>query len=180
MQSIEFRTDQRGNLFYAVGKQGEKRFTKFCTGIIRVVLDTVKDNFPECFARLSMLYQKREKSERDFMMAQRFIRCNFGKEDHLSPDLEFGQLNFEEVSCPLRGGFCEDEGVICKPKGLYHLSEQERAVASLYVKGFTFKAIACMLHKNESTVKTQLWNIKNKLGVKSCREIITVLRIGGV
>ena len=180
MEAIEFRSDQRGNLFYAVGNQGERRLTKFCVGVIRQVLVAVRENFPECFARLSTLYQKREKSERDFVMAQRFIRCNFGREDHLSHDLEFGQMNFEEVSCPLRGGFCEDEGVICKPKGLYRLSEQERAVATLYVKGYTFKAIASMLRKNESTVKSQLWNIKKKLGVKSCREIITVLRLGGV
>ena len=70
----------------------------------------------------------------------------------------------------------QDEGLICKPKGSVELSQVERNVAKLYVEGYTFKEIASILKKNPSTVKTQLWNIKNKLGVKNCRGIIKVIR----
>ena len=106
----------------------------------------------------------------------RFIRCNFGADDRLSSDIIDDCLNFEEVKCPLRGKFCKDEGLICKPKGSVELSQVERNVAKLYVEGYTFKEIAAILKKNPSTVKTQLWNIKNKLGVKNCRGIIKVIR----
>ena len=86
--------------------------------------------------------------------------------------------DFEEVRCPLRG-ICKDEHVICKPKSLVHLSKGEQEVVKLYLNGCTLDYISQQLHKNRSTVKTQLLRVRDKLGVKNCREIIRVMRLGG-
>lgn len=180
MERVEFRTTPQGVVYYTEGDNAEKRLTKFSTALINRVLETIRDRFPECYARLAVLYGKEEKSERPFVMADRFIRCNFGSEDHLTPDIEGGIFNFEEIKCPLRGGFCPDEGVICKPKGVVNLSHIEQQTVKLYINGYTFKEIAGILHKNPSTVKTQLWKIKKKLGVRNCREIIKILRLGNM
>lgn len=176
MEGLEFRTAADGSVYYSLGDSSEKRLTKFSVEIVNYVLELVKLRFPKTFLRLQMLSEDIDPSERKFYMADRFIRCNFGADDRLSFDITDGILNFEEVKCPLRGKFCKDEGVICKPKGLVELSKTEKHTVELYVEGYTFKEIAGILKKNPSTVKTQLWNIRNKLGVKNCRGIIKVLR----
>jgi DNA-binding CsgD family transcriptional regulator len=177
---IEFRTNSRGEVFYE-GKDGEShRLTKFSTDVVNQVNSVVKDRFPSSYARLATLYAKADPSEREYLMVERFIRCNFGADDHLSHDIEDETFNFEEVKCPLRGRFCPDEGVICKPQSIYRLGKEEKAAAQLYVRGFNFKEIASRLNKSPSTIKVQLFRIKNKLGVKNCREIIKILRLSNI
>lgn len=176
MEELEFRTDAKGTVFYEEGMVREKRLTKFSTEIIEYVLALIKKRFPESYSRLAILYEKEEPTEKRYIMAERFIRCNFGADDHLTPDIQNTILNFEEVRCPLRG-MCKEEGIICKPKGLVSLSAKEKETAKLYIEGLTFKEIAEILRKNPSTIKNQLWKIKKKLGVTNCREIIKVMRL---
>ena len=175
MGSIEFRNDQRGNVYYQEDEQPEKRFTKFNSEIIDFILKEVSQRFPPCYARLIELYRSAAPTERKFIMAVRFIKCNFGADDYLTMDIEDKEFNFEEVKCPLRG-FCQDEGIICKPRGLVCLPPEEKKTAKLYIKGYTFREIAQILDKSPATVKVQLCRIKDKLGVKNCREIIKYLR----
>ena len=52
-----------------------------------------------------------------------------------------------------------------------------REIADLYLEGLTFTNIAERLGKNAQTVKVQLRRIKEKCGVKHCRDIIRVLRL---
>ena len=59
------------------------------------------------------------------------------------------------------------------------LSKGEQEVVKLYLNGCTLDYISQQLHKNRSTVKTQLLRVRDKLGVKNCREIIRVMRLGG-
>lgn len=178
MEQLEFRCDSHGVVYFDDGKGESKRFTKFHREIVKVMIEKIKTLYPPCYARLATLYSKVEKSEREFTMVERFIRCNMGNDDSQAVDMEYGDFNLEEVKCPLRGKFCPDEGVICKPQGFFKLSELEKKVAKLYVRGMTFDKIAEQLNINTSTVKTILGRIKNKLGVVNCREIITVLRLG--
>ncbi|MCH3994314.1 MAG: LuxR C-terminal-related transcriptional regulator [Prevotella sp.] len=176
MGSIEFRNDQRGNVFYQEEHQPEKHFTKFNKEIIDFILERINQRFPSCYARLISLYRNTPPTERKFFMAIRFIKCNLGSEDFLSFDIEDQEFNFEEVKCPLRG-LCRDEGIICKPRGLVSLPPEEKKTAKLYLKGYTFREIAQRLNKSPATVKVQLCRIKDKLGVKNCREIIKYLRL---
>ena len=70
--------------------------------------------------------------------------------------------------------------MICKPKTLVNLSNGERTVTKLYLNGHSLDDIAEQLGKSKSTIKTQLLRAKKKLGVKSCRDIIRVVRTKGV
>ncbi|WP_197421706.1 sigma factor-like helix-turn-helix DNA-binding protein [Prevotella sp. DNF00663] len=110
-------------------------------------------------------------------MVERFVRCNFGEHDLLTQDIEHDMLHFEEVRCPLRGGYCKHENIICRPKGVVNISPAERVVVSLYLDGMTFDKISHLLHKSPSTIKTQLLRVKQKLKVKNCREIIRIMRL---
>lgn len=182
METIEFRTGPDGIVYYKPLGGEEKRLTRFSRDVLLILLDKVKTRFPACYARLLNIYpststSKVQQDERVLRMMERFIRCNFGEHDLLTQDIENDILNFEEVRCPLRGGFCPDENVICRPKGVIHLSKGEQEVVKLYLDGFTFDAIASTLGKKPSTIKTQLIRVKQKLRVKNCREIIRALRM---
>lgn len=174
MDGVEFFTSPEGQVYYRT-REGEalKRLTKFSKEIVDPLIAIIRSRFPECYARLSTLYKN---SSAD--MVGRFVRCNFGEHDLLTMDVDQNILNFEEVRCPLRG-ICQDEHVICKPKSLVRLSKGEQEVVKLYLNGDTLNDISEELGKNRSTVKTQLLRVKKKLGVKNCREIIKVLRLGG-
>lgn len=173
MDAIEFYTSPDGHVFYRRPGEEAKRLTKFSTEVVGPLITIIRNRFPECYARLATVYK-----EQATKMADRFIRCNFGEHGLLTHDIDHDILNFEEVRCPLRG-ICADERVICKPKSMVRLSKGEQEVVKLYLNGSTLDNIAEQLHKNRSTVKTQLLRVRDKLGVDNCREIIKVIRLGG-
>ena len=184
MDAVEFRVSPDGHVYYKQGLAEEKRLTRFCTAICLEVLCIIHDRFPGAWARLSLLYKPKNNSSaaKDvaaFSIVERFVRCNFGEHDLLTPDIDSDIVHFEEVRCPLRG-MCRDENIICKPQSLYKLTPAEKEVAKLYLRGDTFDMIARELGKSPSTVKQQLWKMKKKLGAKNCREIIRVLRIHNI
>ena len=181
METIEFLVTPDGKLYYRKDKGEERRLTRFDKEICVKILEMISDRFPGAWSRLRLMYKPTSKShaEQDkaaCKIVERFIRCNFGEHDLLTPDIENDILHFEEVRCPLRG-ICPDENIICKPQSLIKLSPAEKEVAKLYLWGETFDEIARRLGKSPSTVKVQLHNIKKKTGAKNCREIIKVMRI---
>ncbi len=183
MEKVEFYVTPDGTIRYNFDGK-ERRMTSY-SEIVPEIIDMVKTRFPACYARLATIYGTRFKNaaakrKENFDMAARFIRCNFGENDLLRQDIEHDILYFEEVRCPLRGGFCPDENIICKPKGLIRLSPSETSVANMYLEGYTFDVIAEKLGKSPSTIKVQLHSIKKKLGVRNCREIIKVLRMSNI
>lgn len=171
MEILEFFVSPDGFVYFKQPGQESRRLTKFYTDIVTPLHDIIRQRFPECYAALAKMYRRNT-----YKIVERFIRCNFGEHDLLTQDIEHDILHFEEVRCPLRG-LCEYEHVICKPKTMINLSKCEREIADLYLEGLTFTAIARRLGKNPSTVKVQLMHIKKKCGVKSCRDIIRVLRL---
>ncbi len=182
MEPIEFRVSPDGEVYYKEGKKADRRLTRFETKVCSHVLEIIRDKFPGAYSRLMMMYKPKSSSNADkdqamFSIVDRFVRCNFGEHDLLTPDIEQDIVHFEEVRCPLRGKYCPDEGVICKPQSLVKLSKTEKEIAKLYLWGYTFEEIASKLGKAPGTVKSQLWTIKNKLGAKNCREIIKVMRV---
>lgn len=185
MEAVEFRVSPDGNVYYKQGKADEKRLTRFCKDICVEVLGIIRERFPGAWSRLRILYKPKSGSHADqdkaaFAVVERFVRCNFGEHDLLTQDIDSDIVHFEEVRCPLRGGMCPDENIICKPQSLIRLTPAEKEVATLYVNGYTFDWIAKQLGKSPSTVKQQLWKLKKKLGVKNCREIIRVLRFNNI
>ena len=185
MEAIEFNVAHDGQVWFKLGNRQEKRLTRFEKDICVHVLGLIHERFPGAWSRLRLLYPPKSntsvaKDTAAFNIVDRFIRCNFGEHDLLTPDIEHDILHFEEVRCPLRGKFCPDEGVICKPQSLIRLSPAERDVAKLYLQGETFDQIARILGKSPQTVKVQLHNIKKKTGARNCREIIKVMRIHNI
>lgn len=173
MEQVEFFTSPEGKVYYRIDGSNPKRLTKFSNEVIQPLITIIRSRFPECYARLATIYK-----EQASQMAERFIRCNFGENDLLTEDIENDILNFEEVRCPLRG-VCKDEHVICKPKSTACLSSGQKEIIKLYLNGYSLDDIAKKLDKNRSTVKSQLFRVRDKLHVKSCREIIRVMRLGG-
>jgi DNA-binding CsgD family transcriptional regulator len=185
MGPIEFRVAPDGEVYFKEGKNSEKRLTRFEKAVCVHVLGLIHEKFPGAWSRLKLLYKPKSsssahKDQAAFAMVDRFIRCNFGEHDLLTPDIEHDIMNFEEVRCPLRGKYCPDEGVVCKPQSLIKLSPAEKEVAKLYLWGHTFDEIARQLGKSPQTVKVQLWRIKKKVGARNCREIIKVMRIHNI
>ena len=171
MKQIEFHTSPEGIVYYKESGKAEKRLNKF-SNIVEPLAKIIKKRYPECYARLATIYKGDT-----FKMVDRFCRCNFGEHDLLTEDVENDIFNMEEVRCPLRG-ICADENIICKPKSIYSLPEKEKEVVDLFVNGYGMDEISDLLHKSPSTVSNQLVNVKKKFGVKNCREIIKVLRLG--
>lgn len=187
MAKIEFYTTPDGVIYY-IDNNGEiKKLTRFNREVINCVLEFIQRHFPHTYTCLQRLYPLKNKSAasrllQDYQITERFIRCNFGEYDLLSKDYENGIFHFEMVKCPLRGGFCPYENIICYPKGLpgIKLSKLEKDVASLYLEGNTFKDIALYLEKKPNTVKTILNRIKKKLNLKNCRSIIKEVRLKNI
>lgn len=184
MEGIEFYITPNGDVRYRRDTK-ELRLNAFSFDVISKVMELVRERFPACYARLATLYAPKSdtppmRRKADFEMTSRFIRCNFGEYDMLTQDIEYDIMYFEEVRCPLRGGFCPDENVICKPKGLIRLSSAEKLVVDMYLMGYTFDEIAGRLGKSPNTIKSQLHSVKNKLGVTNCREIIKKLRMSNI
>ena len=69
----------------------------------------------------------------------------------------FGNLNFEEVDCPLRGE-CPNESIICRPKFNSNLSERELDVMRNMYEGLTAEEISFKLCLSPETVKTHKRN----------------------
>jgi DNA-binding CsgD family transcriptional regulator len=54
------------------------------------------------------------------------------------------------------------------------LTEREKQIAALLLKGRTSKLIAAELYLSENTVKTHIKNIYSKLGIKSKSELFNI------
>lgn len=121
MKKIEFYNDPDGHVYYTQDGVVRKRFTRFDKDIINSLLCMIKKTFPDTYLALIKSYplkgsNKVAKSQNQFLMTERFIRCNFGENDLLSLDYYNGIYHYEMVKCPLRGGHCQFENVICNPK----------------------------------------------------------------
>lgn len=107
----------------------------------------------------------------DYLRAHRFIRCNFGKFDGLTWDIEGEVLHLEDTSCPLKwGGECPMLGVICRPKP-FGLTSREAEVATMASSGNTYDEISEELGIAHSTIKNILQKVKCKLNLGSSKDI---------
>ena len=137
-----------------------RKFTEADTDIIDEVLRIIEVKYPKTYAALEEIYAKSRPNKRFFryIMAERFIRCNWSTHDNITDDLDGESFNFEEVVCPLRGR-CRHEGIICMPKPVRivaELSIEENRICQMYSSGMTLEEIAAKTFKSESTVNNQL------------------------
>lgn len=106
-----------------------------------------------------------------FLKVRRFIKCNFGQLDNVMDIDHMGRMNFEFVSCPMRGE-CKYDGIICNPKFNSNLSCRELEVMRMSFDGHTDDEISSALFISLNTVNNHRKNSFKKLGLHSMAEFI--------
>lgn len=106
-----------------------------------------------------------------WLIVRRFYKCNFGKLETSSTDIERGSFNFERVDCPLRGE-CKLEGVVCNPKFNSKLTPMQLRVMEQVYYGKNVDEIASMLFISPNTVKNHIKASYYKLKVHDKSEFI--------
>jgi DNA-binding CsgD family transcriptional regulator len=136
--------------------------------LIESIIQSVKVKHPEAYDRLLKLHNSK------YEMVIRFLRCNFALNDN-RPDINDDfNFEFECVACPLKGGFCKDEGVICNPKVSSVLSIREIEVASYLADGVEKESVAELLFISVFTVENHRRNIYAKLGIHNKSELTKI------
>ena len=147
--------------------------------IIGTLLELVNSYYPESYEALSKLFaaSKPNLLHYQFLMAHKFIRCNFGKFDGLTYDIDGGALHIEDIPCPARLE-CPMAGIVCRPKP-FGLTQREKEIAMLSSSGCSYDEIGERLGISHSTIKNMLQRIKTKLHLESSKDIskmfVTVL-----
>ena len=140
---------------------------------ISYLINRIKEFYPGAYAKLNEVYSKCSSNivYHQYKMAWRFCKCNFGNIDNVNDLSVNGRMNFEHVSCPLRGE-CSCEGVICHPEFNSKISEAEKRVLYLVYQGLDAESIADKLCLSVYTVKNHIRNAYGRIGVHEKAEFI--------
>lgn len=168
---IEFFISPNGVVMYEEQGKEVRQLQERDRDLIEHVLTLVKSYFPEAFDALTKMYaaSKPNLMHYQFLIAHKFIRCNFGKFDGLTWDIDNGALHIEDIVCPARLE-CPMAGVICRPKP-FGLTTREKEIASMSCSGNSYDEISERLGISHSTIKNTLQIIRQKLRLKSSRDI---------
>lgn len=127
----------------------------------------IKSRYPDTYKRLNEKYGKSPHFM--YLAVKRFIKCNWANSDEKA-DIDGETWNLEKVHCPLRGGFCSDEGIICMPRMNVGLTAREKEVLKM-IK-LPNKLIADQLFCSIHTVENHIANISKKLNLHSKTELL--------
>ncbi|MCW3784899.1 response regulator transcription factor [Plebeiibacterium sediminum] len=167
MKSIEFHTDPFGEDIIVSQGGAHRTFSEKDTELIKLMYAEIETMYPDAFNRLQELYSP--SADFRYLVVRRFVKCNFGLADE-KPDIDHeGNWNLEKVKCPLRGGFCCDEEVICSPKFNTGLTSRETEILSLI--NIPVKEIANKFFISISTAENHIANIKKKLNLGNNTEL---------
>ena len=149
---LEFYNTPSGYVMYDDGQK-----TSLLSESSRDVVDDILDTIRECYSD-----------------AYRALRCNCGEFDTQKIDFINGNINLEQVHCPLRGTKdCEYENIICNPKRTSVLGVRQMQIAAALAEGLTPQEISDKLYISIHTVHNTLQAIKVKLELKNTSQIIT-------
>lgn len=170
-KKYEFYLTPNGDILVDELGVGLRPFEERDNEMVRFVNERIRTLFPEAFEALCKEYEtySANKWHYEFLIASRFIRCNFGKFDGLTYDIDGLAMHVEDVPCPQRKE-CRMNGTICKPKP-FGLTEREAMIARMTSEGMTYKEISAKLGIEHSTIKNFLQNIKQKLKLQSSKDI---------
>lgn len=177
-KKIEFYVSPNGRVM--VDEEGapfQKEYTEAEQELTSFVLALIKKLYPAAYEALCMEYEKSRPNRRhyNFLRVHRFIRCNFGKFDGLTWDIEGNVLHLEDISCPLKWcGECKMKGVICKPQP-FGLTNREAEVAKMTSSGRTYDEISEELGITHSTIKNTIQKVKEKLHLSSSKDIAKII-----
>lgn len=175
LSNIEFYNTPCGDVIIKEVGQPARVLKEQDRELIAEMLAIISDRYPQSHRALMDLYSKSSMNRTyyEYRVVHRFIRCNFGEFDQLNYDINaFGQFNFEEVKCPLRGE-CPLEGVVCKPEIDLNLTDREMEVFRLIASNMKTEEIAAKLSISKFTIIRHRENIKARLGLHDIPEMIT-------
>lgn len=176
MGRIEFFTSPDG-MVNILSEHGSERYTQQHTEVTDMVIEMLSTYFTEALDRLKSIYAKSAPNRQYFryLIANRFIRCNFGELDTQAFDMEdASSFHMEQVKCPLRGE-CPNEGCICSPRLNRLLSPREEQVIRCLADGMTRAQTADSLCIATNTVNRHIDNIKKRLSLPSTQAAISLL-----
>lgn len=164
------KVDEDGLPFAKEYTEADHELTDFVAGLI-------EKQYPTAYHALELEYRASMPNKRffRFLIVHRFIRCNFGKFDGLTYDIEGSILHLEDVACPLKWrNDCPLRGVVCKPQP-FGLSPREAEVAKLVSTGRTYDEVSEELGIAHSTIKNVIQKVKEKLHLASSKDIAKII-----
>ena len=123
----------------------------------------IEEQYPQAWEKLVAIHSGAV--EFSYARVRNFVACNFSIKDG-QPDID-QDWNFvlEHVPCPARiSGICK--GGICSPTISTLISDREKEVLSLFVKGFDEQEIADTLFVSKHTIHNHINNMYEKIGVR--------------
>lgn len=173
MKEKEFFTND-GRLYVLTQEGSMEEITEKSTAAIDDLLERIENFYPGAYGALRECYSRSLPNlpYAKFLMARRFIKCNFGELDTREKDQDMeGSFHFERVKCPMRGE-CKYEGTVCMPRFDSKLSKAELRVMELYYRNMEIDRIADKLYLSGHTVKNHIRNAYSKLGVHTQAEFV--------
>lgn len=170
-RKIEFYVTPDGRVMIDEIGEDLVEYTKEMRDLTVYLLEIIERWYPEAGEALSQLYRSSEPNKRyfDYLKVHRFIRCNFGKFDGLTYDVDGKVMHLEEVSCPIRRE-CPVCGIVCKPKP-FGLTKRETEIAKMTSSGCSYDEISVELGITHSTIKNVIQKIKEKLHLATSKDI---------
>ncbi len=163
------------NRVYCLSGGNSFEVTEKDTEFIEDFLSDIENFYPAAYKALQETYSKSSANHPyfRFLMARRFLKCNFSNLDTTESDIDNDRIfHFEKVPCPMRGE-CKYECVICMPKFNCKLSDAEMRVMRIYYHDKRIDRIADMLYLSGHTVKNHIRAAYAKLGIHSRGEFIS-------
>lgn len=175
MEKLEFFVNTDGKVMIDEYGVGIREYTISDRDFSRKMLELISVQYPGAKDALDKLYESSRLNPPyyDYVRVHRFIRCNMGKLDGLSWDVNGGVLHLEEVDCPLRCE-CSLQGVVCKPKP-FGLTEREAEVATMISSGMSYDEVSAELRIEHSTIKNILQKARKRLHLNSTKSLVKLM-----
>ncbi len=143
-RKIEFYVSPDGQVNVEEPGEPTKQFTEKDNELTEYVISLIKRQYPNAYKMLELEYRDSMRNVRfyHYLIAHRFIRCNFNKFDGLTYDIDGDVLHIEDTSCPLKfRNECPLKGIVCNPKP-FDLTEKETKVAKMASHGKSYDEIS--------------------------------------
>lgn len=173
MKDLEFYI--YGKELWCVSSDGKNELlTENNVTLVQYMIGRIRDFYPEAYRELAKWFERSSGNVPyfQFLIVDQFCRCNFGKLDGTSKDIdEDGNFHFEKGYCPLYGR-CQHENIVCHPKFNSRISDAEIRVMNMVFKGFSNDEIAEHLYLSPHTVKNHIKAVYAKLNIHEKSEFI--------
>lgn len=174
-KNIEFFRFPDGEVMFRAENNFVKSFSMAETEIIEYQYQYIGLKYAGAMVRLIELFSASQKNIAffRFKVVDRFNRCNFSCLNTSKMDIdEDGIFHLEFVKCPLRGGSCPDEGIICQPRLTLNIRKSEMLVYAQLKNGLSYDEISQVLSISPVTVKHHCEALRRQIGVSTNEKLI--------